>query len=561
MAKIRGWVWIAVLVAVLLFGARGALDVAPRLNEYAFGCDSFGFLTQAARVREAVAARRLPDFHIETRQTRLLIDDLRSRRVPRKKWDELVAPHAHHYMRNAGRVGVQYPPGTGMALALFPAGKAVVGLARLAICALALAGAIALLLSGARRAAASAGLVVLAIGLGFELMLRHSPGSYSMLAVVPPLLIAAALAALAAAKRDHAPRLATIAAFAAGVALGLATLVRIPSVLFLPGFALLLWPRWSRAGSHREGQKGLLHRFALPPLLSLFIGVALTGITPVVLNQELVAGSWRHSTYNTGDASPPRAIDAEALRYYLGGGDGSGEGWIFLPALAGLVAAIALTRRAARPAGLTWPRVLTAAGVIWATSTVFFLTHFPRAQYYNAPGVFAAMAVLAFGALVIEASRAQDRSPAREQRAFSLATIATMALALVPVVATVARATDFERLVPTQRTPPSSIELPVELADERAWVWADELTGTLWYYERKPAFKIAFSTDRTRAEIFRFVRELGEPQYVIHENPTMESMMREIEAQGGVLEPRGSVVGVPYFAVRWPDRPVLMSRK
>ena len=576
MANARGWIWIAVLVAILLFAARGALDTAPRTNEYAYGCDSFGFLTSAARVREAVANGRLPDFHIETRQTRLLIDDLRSRRVPQGRWNELVAPHAHHYMRRAGRVGVQYPPGTGMSLAVFPAGKAVAGLARFAIGALVVTGLVALLFAGARRAPASAGLVLLTIVLGLDVLIRQTGRSYSMLAVIPPLLIAAALTALAAAKRDSAPRLATLAAFAAGGALGFALLTRIPTALLVPGYALLLWPRWPPAGSP-ESRPGVIRRFSLGPLLALTVGLVVIGVAPLLLHQELVAGSWRSTTYGAADASPPRAIDADALRYYFGGGEGSGENWALLPAVAGLLAAVALggrarrggvgaaattsTRRAptARP-GLTWPRVVVAAGVIWATSSVFFLTHFPRIPYYNSPGVFAAIAALAFGALAVEASRAPAPSNGTGKRVLSIAAMVGATLALVPAAAAIARATQFEQLFPRQSTPPSAIELPTELADERAWVWADEMTGTFWYYERKPAFKVAFASDQTRAEIFRFVRERGEPQYVVRDSPTLDGIMREIEALGGTLDPRGSVAGVPYFAVRWPARPAAASR-
>jgi hypothetical protein len=124
----------------------------------------------------------------------------------------------------------------------------------------------------------------------------------------------------------------------------------------------------------------------------------------------------------------------------------------------------------------------------------------------------------------------------------------------MPPTAAATRATRFERLMAKQIDRPALTELPAELADDQAWVWADELTGTFWYYVRKPAFKITFSSERNRAEIFRFVREREEPQYVVRDSPSMDVIMREIEALGGVLEPRGSVVGVPYFSVRWPVR-------
>ena len=39
------------------------------------------------------------------------------------------------------------------------------------------------------------------------------------------------------------------------------------------------------------------------------------------------------------------------------------------------------------------------------------------------------------------------------------------------------------------------ILLPSELVDDKAWIWADLLTGSLWYYANKPAFKIQFTDE------------------------------------------------------------------
>src|SRR2546430_17187483 len=79
----------------------------------------------ARQVRQAVANLDLPQFHLESSQTRLLIDLMQSRKVPLGLWEEMVAPHAHHYFPQAGGVGVEYPPGTGFMLGVFPEGQAV----------------------------------------------------------------------------------------------------------------------------------------------------------------------------------------------------------------------------------------------------------------------------------------------------------------------------------------------------------------------------------------------------------------------------------------------------
>jgi hypothetical protein len=61
--------------------------------------------------------------------------------------------------------------------------------------------------------------------------------------------------------------------------------------------------------------------------------------------------------------------------------------------------------------------------------------------------------------------------------------------------------------------------LPAELSEAQAWVWADLLSGTLWYYAKKPAFKISFTDTETRALVYRFVFERKELQYIIRDSP------------------------------------------
>ena len=85
------------------------------------------------------------------------------------------------------------------------------------------------------------------------------------------------------------------------------------------------------------------------------------------------------------------------------------------------------------------------------------------------------------------------------------------------------------------------------------WVYADELTGSLWYYARKPAFKIPFSDGETRARLYRFAFERDEPQYLIRDSATLGAEWSEIELLGGTLEPRGEVGGSPYYYIHWPE--------
>jgi hypothetical protein len=96
-----------------------------QVEEHPLGCDPFGYLRMAREIRQAASKLEILQFSLESPQTRVLIDLMRSRNMPLPLWDEIVAPHAHHYFPQADHVGVQYPPGTGIALALFPEGEAV----------------------------------------------------------------------------------------------------------------------------------------------------------------------------------------------------------------------------------------------------------------------------------------------------------------------------------------------------------------------------------------------------------------------------------------------------
>ena len=126
--QLPGYLWLGALAVALLLSAQYTYQRSLSVEEYAFACDPFGYLRMATEVRHAVAKRDLPQFHLDSAQTRLLIEHMQSREVPVGLWEEMVAPHAHHYFPQAGSVGVQYPPGTGLILALFPEGQAVDGL-------------------------------------------------------------------------------------------------------------------------------------------------------------------------------------------------------------------------------------------------------------------------------------------------------------------------------------------------------------------------------------------------------------------------------------------------
>src|SRR6266850_3684123 len=132
-AYLLGCLWLCVLALSLGVSALTTERRAREVEEYAALCDPFGYLQIAQDTRQAAAAGRLPNFSIESNHARLLIEMMKSRAVPVSHWDDLVAPLCYHYSPRADHIGVQYPPGAGLMLAIFPQGEALHSLDRVVI--------------------------------------------------------------------------------------------------------------------------------------------------------------------------------------------------------------------------------------------------------------------------------------------------------------------------------------------------------------------------------------------------------------------------------------------
>src|SRR5579884_191555 len=100
--SILGVLWIIALATSFLIFAHSTFEFARRTPEYAYSCDPFGYLRMARQVRTAVRNFQVPRFDLESPQTQLLIDFMKSQGVPLSSWRLLVAPHAHLYFPKSG---------------------------------------------------------------------------------------------------------------------------------------------------------------------------------------------------------------------------------------------------------------------------------------------------------------------------------------------------------------------------------------------------------------------------------------------------------------------------
>jgi len=544
LTRILVYLWIAVLAFSFYISFRTSYRQALGTEEFAYACDSFGYLRMAKQIRYAYTRGVWPEFKLESPQTRMLIDFMQQQNVAVPRWEEVVAPHAHHYFPQSGYVGVQYPPGTGLVLAMFPQGEAVYRLNRIVVFVFIVAGAVMLAIAAWKRAWVSIGLVVLALSLGLMVLARLGALSFSMNAVLVPIVLTCVFSLLALRFATGSRNgLALLFALLGGLSLGFATMIRLPSFLLSAGFLVLLWP-----GFRNFRIKTLPVAFAL--------GVTISGVIPVVINQHNVAGAWYLSTYATVDAAPPTLERlGPNLSFFLGSGHASVDNWALVASFIGLAGFLMLyVRRDSEQLnrlGLSWKRFVLAVVLLWLIPICYFLTHRITGAHYMISSIFATLTLIGFGAFAIEIT--SRVAPGFEPR--RILSWVALVLILWPGVVTLNRVWSerYNGPAPERAITHAPILLPSELVDDKAWIWADLLTGSLWYYANKPAFKIQFTDEETRAMIFKFVSDRGDRQYLIQDSEQMKTYIAEIERLGGRVEFRGKVDGQPYFLIVWPN--------
>lgn len=539
------YLWLVALAIALCVTALTTDRRSRQVEEYAAFCDPFGYLQIAQDTRQAVTAHHLPNFSIETPHSRLLINLMKSRGVPTNQWDDLVAPLCYHYSPRADHVGVQYPPGAGLMLAAFPQGYALHRMNRVVIALFLITGVVALSVGALKRSWLFSGSVVLALVIGLQMLARIDNASFSINAMFAPLLLCALSLSGAFIVRDHSRRsfwIAWLLTFVAGWFFGFAILVRLQIMFLLPGLLILIWPA-SLRGLLKSG------------LVSFLLGVLVGGILPIMFNQSRVTGSWFESTYGVGNTDPPSLKSFwPNVHFYFDPGKPSQFNWalpIILVGCIGFFLCFGCKRTGDAEHSffsLTPLRLMLAASVMWAIPTAYFLTHEVTGHHYPLATIFLTSLMSGLGVLWLEThqlKRTTELSPGK------WLCVAGSILAILPGAFVFFEAWSTYEPASAER-PPHVFRLPDELADEKAWIWSSELSGSLWYYARKPAHKINFSSPDTRVVVYRFVQDRAELQFIIEDGPDMQRMKDEMVRLGATLELRGVVDGHPYFLIHWP---------
>lgn len=213
------------------------------------------------------------------------------------EWSDRERWPCHNQMPS-GKFVIQYPPGTGFLLALFPDGSQVAPLyiaASLIVCSFAL---LAILMAKTVASVVGAGMFG---ALVMCLMINPAKASYS----IAPTMAVCAVAGFLTARwlRDEKRSVLLIALI--GLVLGASVALRVPNALLVGGYALFLGISflWSRTSA--AFVQGLA-----------FSGGVLVGLAPTLMAQAINAGSPFATTYGSVDAVAP-AIDVTVLGQYL----------------------------------------------------------------------------------------------------------------------------------------------------------------------------------------------------------------------------------------------------
>jgi len=212
---------------------------------------------------------------------------------------EAKIPPCHTFLPASDKYVIQYPPGTGFLLALFPSGHQVVPLFALStIIIFAFANA-ALWLARSRVVITSS---IIFGSLAIYMMINPTKASYSM----APTMVACAVAGLLTAiLLGNGNRQRISLAVGLGLSLGVAVNFRLPNLFLAAGYAVYFLVSFLQ----RRDTNSLLRGLAFGLMFAV-------GLAPTLASNAINAGSVLSTTYSSGDAVSPD-IDFEVVKSYL----------------------------------------------------------------------------------------------------------------------------------------------------------------------------------------------------------------------------------------------------
>ena len=287
------------------------------------------------------------------------------------EWNNVKRFPCHTFIPAADKYVLQYPPGTGFALALFPRGFQVIPL-------YVLTSAVAVGFAFIALSRASTFLLLMLVAAfgdaAIYLMINPTKASYSM----APTMIVCALAGYLTARLFVAEiRYRLALTVVVGGLLGIAVSFRLPNLLLASGYGVFLLVAFLRARNRDTFLQGIAFAVAFS-----------IGMAPTLIANLINAGSPLSTTYGGVDVAPPE-IDANVLwRYFV-------DVQFILLVIAAFWTVLILRfnrRSGARAAGL-----VVAGNLI--LNLLFFMTHPVFTPYYTVPVAMLSLWTLLFATL------------------------------------------------------------------------------------------------------------------------------------------------------------------
>jgi hypothetical protein len=292
-------------------------------------------------------------------------------------WNDTTAAPCHNLMPATGKVVIQYPPGVGLVLALFPPGHQVVPMYMLATIVVLGFALFALSLARSMRSVLMAGTFGC---LAIYLMVNPVKASYSMAPTVVVCALAGCLTARWLAGPRSQPNIWLLAPM--GFLLGLTVDFRLANLFLASGYGLFLLVAFLAERT--------LSRF----LQGLVFGVALlAGVIPTIVSYAVNAGSPFASTYGNNPDVRPLDFSFAVVRDYLA------DSLQTLLVVIGIAGSIWLLRQAN---GIRRVALLTMANL--ALNLAFFFTYPIATPYYTIPISLLTLWTLLFAVLFREAA-------------------------------------------------------------------------------------------------------------------------------------------------------------
>ena len=287
-----------------------------------------------------------------------------AREIGYEAWDNPARAPCHTQIGE--KHVIQYPPGTGLALSVFPADFQRIPLYAVANFFVFLAAVLAIYSARRPHEIVGSGVVGMA---AIYFMVNPSKASYSM----APTMIVCAVVGFLTAIMANDPRSSrrNTAAAAAGMFMGLAVSFRLPNLLLSAGYFLVLLALAARSAKLDDVIR-----------LALFGVAYLVGLVPTLVSNAINAGSVIATTYSAVDATPPDFSFSIAWQYFS-----DMQGALTLLVVTWSIVALAANIRK------------TAASIVAINIVVnlgFFLTHPISTPYYLMPFLLLSMWTLLF---------------------------------------------------------------------------------------------------------------------------------------------------------------------